>query len=173
MTEERPLLEHLPSEFLTWLWFASEDQNGTLDLGEELGRIDVWVDDRIVFRSHDDDRPRTVLTGENPSSTIEARAALAGGRVVRELRLGIRREDREYSVSLRGAELDLQGARLPGMVKGAIEEVLYDRMYLYEELSSIVSGLLRVFAKARTADDWSEGTLQRMQTWVSEALAAG
>lgn len=170
MSSERPFLQHLPSEFLTWVWFASERGGGTFDLGPELGRVDVWVDDRIAFRSVEDDRPRTVLTGENPSATMEAHAALAGGRVVRELRLALRREDREYSVSVKGAAFDIQGAKLPGMVKGGAEETLYDRMYCYEELVSLIGGLLARFAAERTADGWQDETMPAMRAWVSGSL---
>ena len=170
MNPDRPFLQHLPSEFLTWVWFASERSGGTFDLGPDLGRVDVWVDDRIAFRTVDDDKPRTVLTGENPSTTMEAHAALAGGRVVRELRLALRREDREYSLNVRGAVFDVQSAKLPGMVKGGAEETLYDRMYLYEELVSILGGLLTAFAAERTADNWHDETMAAMRDWVSGSL---
>ncbi|MBK9365979.1 MAG: hypothetical protein IPO67_15480 [Deltaproteobacteria bacterium] len=173
MDDERALLGHLPSEFLTWLWFASERDGGTFQLGDEVGAVDVWVDDRIAFRSQEEDKPRTVLTGENPSGTPEARAALAGGRVVRELRLAIRKEDREYSVSVRGAFFDLQGAKLPGLVKAGQEEMLYERMYLYEELMFIVGGLLRKFAIERTDPAWGDTTLRAMRRWVATPPSPG
>lgn len=169
--QETPLLTHLPAEFLTWLWFTSESSGGVMQLGPELGAIIVYVDDRISFRALEDDKPRAVLTGENASDTLEARAALAGGRVVKDLRLALKREDREYSVTLKGTLLDLSAAKLPGMVKGNVEEVLYDRMYLYEELHTLVAALLRVFAQARTSDAWREETLPAMRAWVAEALA--
>lgn len=173
MTEtERPLLGHLPSEFLTWLWYTSDQEGGSLQLGED-GKVDVWVDDRIAFRSQEDDKPRTVLTGENPAATLEARAALAGGRVVRELRLALRRDEREYSVAVRGAHLDLVGAKLPGLVKGATEEVLLDRMYLYEELVWLMSALLRRFARERTDAAWSSTTLPAMRAWVGAGPGQG
>ncbi|MCB9758995.1 MAG: hypothetical protein H6739_04080 [Alphaproteobacteria bacterium] len=168
--EERPLLPHLPSEFLTWLWFTSEQSGGSLKINEEFGSIDFWVDDRIAFRSMEDEKPRTVLTGENPSTTLEAHAALAGGRIVKELRLAVKREDREYSVNLKGPYLDFQGARLPTVVKGAAEEVLYDRMYCAEELTFIVGALLTRFAQERTSEAWYEETLPAMKAWVSEGL---
>ncbi len=166
-SDERPLLNHLPSEFLTWLWWISERDGGNLNLGPELGTILVYVDDRIAFRGVEDDKPRAVMTGENASSTLEARAALAGGRVVKELRLAIKREEREYSVVLKGLYLDISGAKLPGLVKGAVEEVLYDRMYLLEELSFIEAGLLQRFARERTSPGWRDETLPAMRAWVA------
>lgn len=169
--DARPILEHLPSEFMTWLWFATEDSGGSFIL-EDLGGIDCYVEDRIAFRNMEDDKSRTVLTGENAANTLEARAALAGGRVVKEIRLIIKREDREYSVTLRGPLLDMSGAKLPGMVKSGTEEVLYDRMYMFEELHSILGALLSRYAKARTADNWKTETVPAMKAWIAEALEA-
>ena len=171
--EERPLLPHLPSEFLTWLWFTSEQCGGSLKLSEEAGSIDFWVDDRIAFRAMDEDKPRAVLTGENPSATMEAHAALAGGRIVRELRMALKREDREYSVVLKGVHLDLAGAKLPSLVKGGTEEVIYDRMYCLEELTYLVGELFRRFARERTSDAWHEDILPAMREWVAEGLGGG
>ncbi len=171
MEDERAVLGHLPADFLTWIWFTTEKSGGSLIL-EEVGGIDCYVDDRIAFRAMEDDKSRAVLTGENAANTLEARAALAGGRVVKEIRLMIKREDREYSVSLRGELLEISGAKLPGMVKGAVEEVLYDRMYLYEELHGIVTALLTRYATERVAEDWKEVRVPEMRAWVADALAS-
>ena len=174
--DERPLLAHLPGEFLLWLWYTSE-RHGAVSLEAETGGdvegVDIWVDDRIAFRAADSDKPRAVLTGENPASSPEARAALGGGKVLRELRLGFRVEDREYTATLRGPHLDITGAKLPQMIKGAAEEVLYDRMALYEELYTLVAALLRVFARARTSDDWAERILPDIRDWVAGAGRTG
>ncbi|MCP4803977.1 MAG: hypothetical protein GY913_08915 [Proteobacteria bacterium] len=166
--DERPLLQHLPAEFLTWLWFASIRDGGNMNLGGEIGWIDVWVDDRIAFRAAGDDKPRAVMTGENTAEAIEALAALAGGRLVKELRICIRREDREFALTLKNPTLDLTQVKLPGAVSG--DEAIYDRMGLYEELTFIVAGLLRKFAGERTAESWDEATLPAMRAWVRDGV---
>jgi len=137
-----------------------------MDLGEPIGVVDVWVDERLAFRDSSDDRPRAVLTGENPSQTLEARAALAGGKLLRELQLGIRREEREYSVTLKGTILDMSGVKLP---PGEAEEdsVIYDRMFFYEELYSVLSKLLEAFAIVRTTEAWDQGTKDAMAEWIA------
>ncbi len=165
MLEESPRLSHLPSEFLCWTWYATERGLGSLDLGA-AGRVDLWVDDRLAFRTEMDEKPRTVITGENPSVAPEARAALAGGKLLGELRLGLRREDREYEFTLSGESLDLSRVKLPQMIKGGGEEELQERMYLYEELHYLLRSLLRRFAEERTAQTWHEETLPGMRAWI-------
>ena len=166
MTDAAPVLPHLTSEFLTWLWYATERDMGSFALPEG-GRFDAWVDDRLSFRTPEDDRPRAVLTGENPSGSLEARAALAGGKLVRDLRLGMRREDREYSLVLKGGTLDFQGAKLPGMFKGTEDEALFDRLFLLEELRWLVKVLFQHFATEGGSPEWETTVLPQMQGWVS------
>ena len=75
--EATPIPAHLGPEFLLWLWWRSERDEGRFDLDKPVGRVSVWVDERLAFRRPSDQKVTAVLTGENPSTTPEARAALA------------------------------------------------------------------------------------------------
>ena len=177
-----PALPHLVTEFFAWLWYASERDGGTFALDD--GTVfTFWVDDRLSFRLPDEDKARAVLTGESAAATLEARAALAGGKVVRDLRLALRREEREYAVTLKGLHLDLAGAKLPAELKAsdAQEEVLYERMFLVDELWFMVGALYGRFAQERAGGAWASEHLPAMRRWASgiddapsgvEALAA-
>lgn len=168
---ERPALPHLTTEFLQWLWWASEREEGRMDLGEDAGVVDVWVDQRLSFRGPGEDRARAVLTGENPSAALEARAALAGGKIVLDLQIGVRREGREYSAILRGPHLDLAAAKLPTECKGGEDEVLYERMFLYEDLFFVLRALYRRFAAERASPEWGSVSLAAMREWAGLGLA--
>ena len=165
--EGLPVPSHLASEFYAWLWFASEEQGGAFNLGGEVGRVDVWVDERIAFRNPEEQKVAAVMTGENPSSTLEARAALAGGKVLQDLRIGVRRDDREYFVTLKGPAMHLQGLKLPQVVLDGGEEVLYDRMHLYEELCLVLGELFGHWCRLRTEADWDDKTMPRLRSWVA------
>ncbi len=158
---------HVASEFFLWLWYRSETGQGRVDLGEN-GVVEFWVDDRIAFRAVGEEKVSAIMTGENPSLTPEAHAALAGGKVIRDVRLALRREDREYAVTLKAPRIEIAGAKLPALVKSGDEgEVLYERMFLYEELHFVLSGLFRAFAEARCASDWRDAALPDLRRWVA------
>lgn len=165
-----PAPPHLATEFFAWLWYASERDGGTFGL-DDGSVFTYWVDDRLSFRLPDEDKARAVLTGESAAASLEARAALLGGKVVRDLRLACKREDREYSVTLRGANLDLQGAKLPTELKAAdqVDEVLYERTFLLDELWFIVGTLYRRFASERVGPEWSSEHLPAMRRWAAGA----
>ena len=161
-----PILPHVASEFYAWLWWASERNAGVFVLREPVGRVDVWVDERLAFRNPEDTRVSAVMTGENPSASIEARAALAGGKVLQELRVGIRRDEREFFVTLKGPAAFIQGLKVPSVVKDGGAEAVYERMHLYEEVTLIVGGLFQAYADARNGDGWSSEVLPGLRSWI-------
>ena len=165
--EPLPMPAHLSAEFYAWLWWTSERQQGEFDLGGEFGAIDIWVDERLAFRHPAEGKVCAVMTGDNPSTTLEARAALAGGKVLQELRLGLRRDAREFYVTLRGAAMDFTQVKLPPLVKGSDDTVTYERMFLYEELSFVVAQLYQRFATERVSQQWGAEVLPAVERWVS------
>ena len=163
---------HVASEFYLWLWYTSDTTGGTLSLGE-AGEVQFWVDDRLAFRSAGEDKVSAVLTGESPGSTLEARAAVRGGKVLRDVRLAVRREGREYAVTLRGPAIEVTAAKLPGLLKGGdAAEILYERLFLYEDLHWIVAQLFRRFAEERTGEGWRAGTVPAIRDWLVARGAA-
>lgn len=158
---------HIAADFYLWVWWRSEMQGGHFTL-EDGTAVEVYLDDRLALRDTGEERPTTLLTGDSPGTTPEARAAVLGGKVPKELRLLVRREDREYHVTLRGERIGISGAKLPTQVKtGEVAEILYDRMFVYEELHWLVSCLLRQYAAARVAPDWRANVVPAMREWLS------
>lgn len=161
--EGQPILPHLAGEFLTWLWWRS-DTGKTFDLGGDVGPVELWVDERIVFREEGDNKAVAVLVGD-PAQALEARAALVGGRVVQDIRLGMRRDDREFVFTLKGSALDLQSAKLPVVLAAGTEELVHDTQWLIAELWSVLGALYTAFAQARTSPEWGS-TLWALRSWA-------
>ena len=168
-----PSPPHIASEFYVWLWWESERNGGHFDVGDPIGAVDVWVDARLAFRRPGDSKITAVLTGDDASTTLESRAALAGGKVLDEVRLRVQRDEREYSVSLKGPTVAIQRAKLPPSGTDADESPLYDRMFHYEELEKIVAGLFRQFTEERMKDEWEADTLPQMKAWSQGGIAVG
>lgn len=160
-----PFPPHLASEFLLWFWWRSERDRTVFDLSAPVGRIEAWVDDRLSFRPPGHDKATAVLTGENPSATLEARAALAGGKVLHDVRIHIKRDDREYSLQLGGAGLDVRGLRLPSIKVETAEEALLDRLDRYGEFHLIFMGLFEAFAEERVGSAWRQEVVPALRSW--------
>jgi len=161
-------LPHLASDFFAWLWYTTESSGGHLELdGRE---IQIWVDDRIAFRSPSEEQARAVLTGADAPRGAEARAALGSGKVIREFRLVVAWEGREYRVTLVAPALDMRALMLPPIPEDAGDsaDLLYARMEALDELWSVIGTLYRRFARVRTTDAWSEQVVPGVRSWLSE-----
>ena len=100
----------------------------------------------------------------------EARAALAGGKVLNELRVGFRRDDREFTVTLKRPAMHITGAKLPQVVSDGVDEILYDRMFLYGELSMVLAALYDAFAEKRVSSEWDSEVLPGLRRWIGGEL---
>jgi hypothetical protein len=167
MSEEAlPVPTHVASEFYAWLWWASEARESFFDLGGEDGSVEVWVDERLAFRNPNETKVTAVMTGDTPSTTLEARAALAGGKLLNEIRLGFRREDREWVATLKGPLMHLQGVKLPQVLDDKEDEVIYDRMFGYDELCFLLRTLFGEFAAVRTSPEWRGEVMPEIEQWT-------
>lgn len=167
--EPLPVLPHLASEFYLWLWWRSETQGSVFDLPDPVGRIECWVDERLAFRAPEQDKVTAVLTGERAADSLEARAALYGGKVVHEVRLQIRRDEREFVATLKGPDMRLSQLKLPAALQDNPEEAILDRVFLFDELSLVLQGLLRAFADARLEPSWTSEVLPSIRGWCEGA----
>jgi hypothetical protein len=169
----------LGREFLTWLWFTAETRKDPKELthprtGMPLS-FDLWIDDRMVLEavarvaalSH-----QSVMKGGDPSHSREAAAALAAGKIVRELKVGFNVKGiGEFSAVLGSEDLSPRALKLPTSKgdggqgeSGALP--LSVRIQHMEIFLSALDLLFAQFLKARTSDQWEEESLQDIREWI-------
>jgi hypothetical protein len=164
---DHPASRFLGKEFLLWLWWRSEKDFGSTEL-DPFGVVDFWVDDRLQFRTEGDDPQISDLKGGAPATTREAKMALQAGKTVETARLGFRVKEREYHLQVQGEGLELLGIKVPAECDEGVDEQIYERMFLLEEIHGIMDGLFYRFAEQRLGADWYEGTLPRLREWVGD-----
>jgi hypothetical protein len=143
--DKTPFPSHLGPEFLLWLWATS---SGDERIATSIGAVDVWVEDRLAFRAAGGESPVVVVTAENSARDTAAFAALHAGRVIQQMRIGLRRDDREYALTL-DDELNVRQLKMPTTLSESVEEAVLDRMHLVNEVDLMVQGLFKVFARQR------------------------
>jgi hypothetical protein len=174
---EYPIMPHLGGEFLLWLWYRSETTGNRIDLmpedaeaiqfGDEAA-VDLWVDARIAMRPPDTLKATSVFTGENPANTPESKVAVRGGKILEELRIGMRTDgDLEFLLTLKGSALELAGLKLPATEGAGFEELVFERMSLIEEVDRVLQRLFQRFAAERTGDGW-RSIVEQIYTWIYE-----
>ncbi len=168
---DHPASRFLGKEFLLWLWWASEQRFGTIEL-PDYGAVDFWIDDRLKFQTvgeeADGGRATSDMKGGAPATTREAKFALAAGKIVEVATLGFRVKEREYTLQLSGESMELAGVKIPAEVDDGFDEMILERMFLLEEVHGIVTELFYRFAAERLSKDWGSKHLKEIRAWIAE-----
>ena len=163
----------LGQEFLTWLWWKSEERGGSVEVA---GRGDVGV----VFEKHmlleygeGEANEKLVCTGLQ-TELQEARTGLKVGKKLEQARIQITMGEYQYNFTLAAALMEYRNVKLPktaGTEQGAsdnpeeTEGMILERIFLFEELVSVVNDLYRMFLEVRVSDEWAR-ELQQVRSWV-------
>lgn len=170
ITEKR----FLGQEFLTWLWYKSEERGGNVSLP---GRGDVLV----VFEKHmlleygEGSEQEKVICRGLQTELREARAGLSLAKKPEQARLRLGWNDREFGVTLTAAVFEFRNIRLPKTVDMAdegdgpdhLEARLLERIALFELLCDLVLELFGLFVAVRTSAQWPQ-ELANVRAWITE-----
>lgn len=157
----------LGKEFLTWLWFRSEQQEGLFrDLpNQEL--FEVWFDDKLVLdTAMDKIKEVNSIRGESPTETAEANAALRVGKKVSDAKLRIIKDEREWVCTVKAEELALSGVKVPSVLSREEDEQVLERLMLIGELESVLDTLYEEFLKVRLDEERWSVELDNIRRWV-------
>jgi hypothetical protein len=164
--------EFLGREFLTWLWFKSEEQGGTLDLGE-MGEVEIGLDDRVTLRSDEDQTPETVTCLGESAGFREARFALTEEKKVTQARFRMTMGEDEWSFTLDSARLNFRSMRPPKVEQDTQEDpegLFFERVGLVERAVSVLEALFLSFVKLRASGQWKDQEASAMATWIEEGM---
>lgn len=158
---------YLGREFLTWLLYRT---NGGGTLIEHDGEpVSAMFSGRIVLRGIAGEATEVSAKGAmSPYSEI-VRLAIDRGLLVHAGRLRIQRGEQTFEVSLDAEFLDFRSAMTPAVLSEAEDDQIAERLYLAEQLSAIVDGLLRAFLALRSTKKWRSTVVPEMKEWLKTA----
>ncbi len=155
----------LGQEFLTWLWFVSEE-DAPVALGD--GRqAEVFVGERLVLSPAQGQEGTRVSVAGREASLAEAREALKRGKLVEGLRLGLVVDGEEYWLSLDAAHLGIKSMRMPATEhKSAegLEGLILERVALVEAVVKALDSLFKRFLGQRME---YKGLPPQMVAWAA------
>jgi len=155
---------YLGREFLTWLWFRSEHNEGIFQVGE--APVEVWFDAKLTLASTGTLKEESVIKSETPTDTEEARVSLRSGKQVEEAKLRLTTGQKFWSLTIKARDLSLHGLKLPALLSATDEDVIYERLALLEECQDLVDGLFGLFVDQRLDDDAWSAEVSAMRRWV-------
>ncbi|MCP4342291.1 MAG: hypothetical protein GY799_26310 [Desulfobulbaceae bacterium] len=166
----------LGQEFLTWLWWKSEERGGSVDLPGE-GDITVVFEKHMLLESGEGESMEKIVCTGLQAELQEARTGLRMGKKLEQARIIIGHRDYEYSFTLAAALMEFRNVKLPKTEATEndksdnpeeIEGMILERVFLFEELIKLVNGTFRMFLDVRLSEAWRD-ELQKIRAWVAKS----
>jgi recombination associated protein RdgC len=170
----------LGQEFLTWLWWKSEERGGSVELPGQ-GDITVVFEKHMLLESGEGESTEKIVCTGLQAELQEARTGLRMGKKLEQARIVIGHNDYEYSFTLAAALMEFRNVRLPKTdttendksdSPEEIEGMILERIYLFEELIKLVNTLFKMFLDVRLSQAWQEELL-KVRSWVAKTAEVG
>lgn len=164
----------LGQEFLAWLWFKSDERGGAIDI-PGTGDVLVVFEKHMLLEFGEGDASEKVICRGLQTELREARSGLLMGKKPEQARIRLTRGDYEFNVTLTAATMEFRNVKLPKTVGAederddleSMEGRILERISLFEELTSLVNDLFRLFLSVRASDQWP-AELVRVRQWVHQ-----
>lgn len=159
----------LGNEFLTWIWFITETDPGTVGACDD-DPVELVVGNRMVLENRSANGLETITIKGDTAGLEEALLALQKGASVTDINLIYKSGSLQWQFSLKGESLNFSGLKLPetSAAENAedLDGLVLDKIYLYEKPILFLERLYRHFLKLRLSDDWPQHN-SNIRKWVS------
>jgi hypothetical protein len=165
-------------EFLTWLWWKSEERGGVVNLPSEGDLVVVFEKHMLLEYGEGESSEKLTCRGLQ-TELQEARTGLVMGKKLEQARIQLTHNDYEWNFTLAGALMEFRNVKLPktegdsGNTQNPEERerMVLERIFLFEELERMILELFRLFLQLRVGDGWREELL-KVREWVNRAERA-
>lgn len=158
----------LGQDFLTWLWYKSEVQQGSFT-SRQGQRFEAHMEQRISVQGGEGDSLETATVSGAMSEFKEARLGLSTGKKVTRALLCLEKDSIAWQVSLRAEDFSLNSMKLPKLEKPEDDEdpdaLLLERLYLIEGCLELLDELYATFLELRLSSTWEEET-RKVRSWL-------
>jgi DNA recombination-dependent growth factor C len=163
----------LGREFLTWLWFKSEERGGAVQVS---GSADVEISfaRRLALESGGGEYSESIVCQGLHAGLKEGKAAIEEGKKVKEARMQLGIGPEKFEFTLKGDSFHFQTLRFPEGMEEAEEGEndkggrVLERIYLMEKAVKATDQLFHTFLKRRLSPQWSSEEIPRIRKWLGK-----
>ncbi|MFP4476555.1 MAG: hypothetical protein ACLFOY_13445 [Desulfatibacillaceae bacterium] len=162
----------LGQEFLTWLWYATENEPESLSELFSEGVV-VTVGNRIMIeRRNQEDVERVTIRGDQ-AEMDEGLVALRKGGLVVEVHLVVEVGDFQWTFNVKGESLTISGLKVPATAgveaPDELEGAVLEKAALCEKAVQVLDTLYSHFLKLRVSENWQTRVVPAVRTWCMSA----
>jgi len=159
----------LGEEFLTWLWYVIENNQGVLqDFDRDF--VGLEIGNRIVFENRRKDSPEHITIKGEGAGLEEGLLALKNGALVTELNMIYRSSQLVWQFTLKGESLNISSLNIPKTdlpeTDEDLEGYVLEKLYLYDKALQFLNHVYAFFAKLRISDDWQSKQVAPIRKWI-------
>lgn len=155
---------YLGREFLTWLLWRSESGDALLDF--EGQALVVLFTGRVILRGIHGEVTELAAKGTLAPYSEQVRRALDQGLLLHSGRVRLTHGERSFEVTLDAEFLDVRAAKLPELMTEEEDDRTAERLYLVEQLSSMIDALVTDFLSVRASAAWSKRVVAELKSWM-------
>ena len=156
-------------EFLTWLWFKSEERGGRVALSKNE-EVELNFLKRIVLEAGEGEYSQGVVCHGIHAELKEGKEAIRQGKKVKEAGIKLIYNQNEWEFTFRADSFNFQSLKLPVMDWQDTPEDpsghLLERIYLIENAVKTMSNLYESFLGIRFSSQWEEKELKLLSGWL-------
>ena len=158
-------------EFLTWLWFKSEERGGKIVMDGRDEIVMAFVR-RLVLESGEGDYAESVVCKGQHASLLEAKEALRQGKKIREARLSLEIDSLVWEFTIKADLFQFQAMKLPpSELEDTASELdeeghLLEHIYLLEKAVEMMDRLFAFYIELRVSEGWND-EVTSMNAWMS------
>ncbi len=158
-------------EFLTWLWFKSEERNGTIALSK-TEEIELHLLKRIALEAGEGEYSQAVVCSGLHAELTEGKEAIRRGKKVKESCIKLHRDQNEWDFNFKADTFYFQSLKMP--VADWQEEpedpsgALLERIYVIESAVKTMDDLFEAFLTIRFTNVWTEKEKPQLGKWVKK-----
>jgi hypothetical protein len=164
----------LGQEFLTWLWYKSEERGGSVFLPGS-GDIQLVFEKHMLLESGEGESLEKLICRGLQAELQEARTGLLMGKKLEQARIYLAKGDYEYRLTFGATLFEFRNVKLPRTISAneeaadplAWEAKVLERISMAEEALQTMDELFRMFLQIRTGADWSK-ELASLKNWIAK-----
>ncbi len=156
-------------DFLTWLWFFCETEEGRLPAGAG-GRGEPYfllIEGPLTFVVEGEGAHEAVLRKGMPLLSAEAKTALMYGKKLRRAKLTLARGDSQWSAAVDGQDFAFRSLKLPKIDAADAVSQLQERLRLLHEFSDVFYRAFERFLDLRRDAAAWRSTCAAMGAWIT------
>ena len=157
--------EYTPGrDFLTWLWYFSEEKEGTLDVAD-YGKFAVALDGPLSFIADGKGALESVVRKGNPLKSAEAKAALNVGKKLKKAKLIICRESETWTAGFDADNFAFSSVGLPEGEEMDYASRFAERINNLHIFKCVFKALFVKFLEEIKSPEWND-KVAAIKQWV-------